>query len=36
MENYHHELPIRSKIDVAQEIGQIIHCLFSWPGIEGE
>lgn len=27
MENYHHELPIRSKIDVAQEIGQIIYCL---------
>jgi hypothetical protein len=27
MENYHNQLPIRSKIEVAQEIGQIIHCL---------
>lgn len=29
MEHYHNELPIRSKIDVAEEIGQIIHCLSS-------
>ena len=27
MENYHNELPIRSKIEVAQEVGQIIRCL---------
>ena len=27
MENYQNELPIRSKIEVAQEIGQIIHYL---------
>ncbi len=27
MENYHDELPIRAKIDVAQEIGEIINCL---------
>jgi len=27
MENYRNELPIRSKIDAAQEIGQIIRCL---------
>lgn len=27
MEHYHNELPIRSKVDVAEEIGQIILCL---------
>ncbi|MBF8263573.1 MAG: hypothetical protein HW387_1238 [Parachlamydiales bacterium] len=29
MEHYHNQLPIRSKIDVAEEIGQIIHCLHT-------
>jgi hypothetical protein len=29
MEHYHHELPIRSKIDLAEEIGQILHCLHT-------
>ena len=29
MEHYHNELPIRSKIDVAAEIGDILHCLYS-------
>lgn len=29
MEHYHNELPIRSKIDVAQEVGQIIHYLYD-------
>jgi hypothetical protein len=27
MQHYHNELPIRSKVDVAEEIGQIIHYL---------
>lgn len=27
MEHYHNQLPIRSKIDIAEEIGQIIYCL---------
>ena len=27
MQHYNNELPIRSKIDVASEIGDIIHCL---------
>jgi len=27
MENYQNELPIRSKIEAAQEIGQIIHYM---------
>jgi hypothetical protein len=27
MEHYHEQLPIRSKIEVAEDIDQIIHCL---------
>jgi hypothetical protein len=27
MEHYHNQLPIRSKIEAAQDIDQIIHCL---------
>jgi hypothetical protein len=29
MEHYHNELPIRSKVDIATEIGDVLHCLHS-------